>query len=350
MLEKEQFNTILTYVIVIGLFILAFLIIKPIIYSIIFGALLGYIFYPVYLWILPKTKSKNASALSISIGLLILITLISLVIVGSLLKQAVDFSVYLKGVDFKETIKKTLPDFIFTSEASETVMQTIKSSLTAILEKFITKLGDFILNTPALLLHVFIVFSIFFFALRDGEEALEYFKSLTPFKKETQEKFFKHFKDITQSLLVGGIVIGVIQGLVTGAGYFIFAVPNALLLTLLTIIVGIIPLIGPPVVWIPVDIYLFAVGRTGAGVGLLIYGLIVINSVDTVLRPIIVSRKTQINSGIVLIGMIGGLFAFGVLGLLIGPLILAYILLIIEIYKKDRIGQDLIFKKAEPAP
>ena len=345
MLDRDKFNNILIYLLIAGLFILAFLIIKSIISSIIFGVLLAYIFYPIYQWIYKKIKNKNISALIVCIGLLMLIIIATGIILGSLLKQIIEFSVYLKGVNWVNVIKTTLPEFIATSETSATIVKSLKSSLSMILEDFITQLGNLVLNIPAILLQLLIVFLIFFFSLKDGEEAFEYLKSLLPFKKEIQEKFFKQFKDITQSVLVGQIVVGVIQGIVAGIGYFIFGVPNALLLTLLTIIVGVIPIIGPWLVWVPVDVYLFATGMSGAGIGLLIYGLFLINWIDIVIRPMIVSRKTQINSAIVLVGMIGGLFVFGILGLIIGPLILGYILLVIEMYRKDKVGEDLIFKR-----
>ena len=86
----------------------------------------------------------------------------------------------------------------------------------------------------------------------------------------------------------------------------------------------------------------------GAGIGLLIYGLVVISWIDVFIRPLMVSRKTEINSAIVIIGMLGGLFVFGVLGLIIGPLVLAYVLLVIELYRKKTLSEDIIFKKVEP--
>jgi len=116
-------------------------------------------------------------------------------------------------------------------------------------------------------------------------------------------------------------------------------------MTALTMVIGIIPIIGPWLVWIPIDIYLFAVDRAGAGIGLFIYGLFLINWVDTIIRPMIVSRRTRINPAIILIGMIGGLYVFGLLGLIIGPLILAYVMLILELYRKQSFGEDIIFKK-----
>jgi len=136
------------------------------------------------------------------------------------------------------------------------------------------------------------------------------------------------------------------QGLIAGIGYFVLGIPKALLLTIVTMIVGIIPVIGPWLVWIPVDIYLFVQGNTALAIGLLIYGLFVINWVDILLRPQIVASKAEMNSAIALIGTIGGIYAFGVIGILLGPLILAYLILLIEIYR-DKEAESIIIRQEE---
>ncbi len=347
MVEKERFKDLITYILIIGLFILAFMIVKPIIYSIIFGVLLAYIFYPLYRFLYRKTNSKNFSAIVICLSFFVLLVVIIGLILSSLLSQIINFSVYLQQVNFVEVLKESFPEFVSSYDSSTEIVRSMKNSLSTMLDNFTVSIGNFVLNTPTLLLQLLVVFLIFFFSLKDGEDVVEYLKSLAPFDKNLQIKFFNYFKDITNSVLVGQIVVGALQGLIAGIGYFVFGVPNALLITIMTMIIGVIPIIGPWLVWVPVDIYLFAVGKTGAGIGLLIYGLFLINWIDTIVRPMIVSRKTQINQGVVLIGMIGGLFMFGVLGLIIGPLILAYVLLVIELYRKQAFSEDLIFKKDE---
>ena len=346
-MEREGFNQIITYVLIAGLLVLAFLIIKPIIFSIIYGVLLAYIFFPFYSWILKKTRSGNFAAFLICIGLLIIIIILFGVIISSLLKQVIDFSVYLRNIDLNELFNKTLPDFLVSSGASEEIAGTLKTSFSSLLDSFAKSIGNYLVNAPSILLQLLVVFFVLFFALRDGKEAFEYMKSIIPFKKEIQEKFFKHFKEITQSVLIGYIVAGVLQGLVAGIGYFILGVPNAIFLTILTIIASIIPVVGSWLIWVPVDIYLFATGHFWAGIILLIYGTFLISLIDNFIRLIIVSRKTQINQGIVMIGMIGGIFVFGVIGLIIGPLILAYVLLVLELYRKHTLGESIIFKKCE---
>tara|TARA_Y100000310_G_C20637826_1_gene792168 strand:- start:428 stop:1558 length:1131 start_codon:yes stop_codon:yes gene_type:complete len=347
MITEKNFKDIITAVLIVGLFILAVLIIKPVALSIIFGILLAYIFYPIYKWMVKKIKSENLSAFLVCMLLLLIILIPIALILSSLINQAVNVYLSLQNIDLASSLKQSLPS-LFSSEISSNFATTLNDFISKTISFFISKFSGFILNIPVIILQFFIVIFVFFFGLRDGQKAVEYVRGLSPFEKDIAERFFNQFKGITNSVLLGQVVVGIIQGVIAGIGYFIFGVPYALFLTLLTMLVGIIPLIGPWLVWVPVNIYLFLTGRTGAAFGLLIYGLIVISWLDTLIRPVIVSRKTEMNSAIVIIGMIGGLFVFGVLGLILGPLILGYVLLVIEIYKKSK--KSIFFKEVKEEP
>jgi len=178
----------------------------------------------------------------------------------------------------------------------------------------------------------------------------DYFSVIFPFQESYRKKFFARFDQVTYALLYGDFVVGIVQGLIAGIGYFMFGIDKALLFTVLTIFVGIIPVIGPWLVWVPLDIMLFINGNTVAGMQLLIYGLFVINWIDTLLRPIVVAKKGQINEAVALIGAIGGIYAFGIIGFIAGPLILAILILLIEIYKGEKTESIIIKEEPKPQP
>lgn len=345
MLTKINFKDLITIMLVAGIFILAFFVIKPLIIPIIYGLLLAYIFHPVYKFLIKKIKNKNISALIVCFGLLIVLLIISILIFQYLFSQVINFYLSIQKFDFTEIAERLLPKFISSSEISASISGYLNNYLSTLIENFLKIFREFIFDLPIVMLKLGIVIFVFFFSLRDGEKGVEFLKSLSPLKKETEDKFFNHLKDVTNSVLLGQIVIGIIQGLIAGVGYFIFGVDNALLLTSITIITSMIPIIGAWVIWVPVDIYLFAIGKTGAGIGLLIYGILLISTIDNIIRLVIVSKRTKINSVIVLLGMIGGLFVFGFLGLIIGPLALAYVVLIAELYVKNSIKDGLIFNQ-----
>lgn len=344
--DKTQLKGLITYLLIAGIFILAFFIIKPILFSIIYGILLAYILYPVYMLLSKRIKNNTLAASIFCFIIFVILTLFAFIFFQFLFKQLIDFYLNLQKIDLSSILNNLLPQYL-SSDISTRVSTSLNSALSGLIASFLEKMTEILVNIPSILLQLSVVIFVFFFALRDGEKAIEYVKSLAPFKKETQDRFFKQFKDITNSVLIGHVVIGILQGVVAGIGYYIFGVENIAILTLVTIIAAIIPVVGPWAVWVPVDIYLFARGNTGAGIGLLIYGTILVSTLENFLRPMIVSRRTEVNSLIILIGMMGGLLAFGLLGIILGPLILAYVLLVFELYRKHTSSEDLIFKKVE---
>ena len=196
MLNKENVKDLLIYILLLGLILLAILIIKPILGSIVYGILLAYIFYPVYKIILSKLKNENLSAFIVCLGILILIIGIIAIIISTLFKEIISLYLLVQETDLIAIIKETLPPFLASSEISSTLVSAINSSLSNLLSSYLGKMSHFLLNIPTIILQLFVVLLIFFFALKDGIKALEYIKSISPLKKETHEKFFKNLQNI----------------------------------------------------------------------------------------------------------------------------------------------------------
>ncbi len=346
MIDKNNFKDLIIYTLVIGLFILAFFVVKPVSMAIIYGVLLAYITHPIHKFLVKKIKNETVSAFIVCIGLFIIIIAVIAVILGSLFSQAIDLYASLKDQDFATAIANLIPRSLLSPEMSSSLVDNIRSSVSNLILNFLGKFNSFITELPILFLKLAVTIFVFFFSLRDGEKAIAYLKSVSPLKKETEEKFFKKFRDVTNSVLLGQIFVGVVQGTVAGIGFFVFGIPNALLLTLLSVLASIIPMIGPSIIWVPTLIFLLVSGRTETAFIFLIYNLFFTSLIDNIIRPMIVSKRTQINIAIIIIGMIGGILVFGIIGLIIGPLILAYVLLVIEIYKKKE-SESLLFKECE---
>jgi predicted PurR-regulated permease PerM len=347
MADKHKSKDFINYVLVIALFVLAAFVIYPVLYSIIYGIIFAFILYPIYKWVLKKVKNEFLAAIFVCIGVLIIIAGVVALLFGIVFNQIVQFYLNLQKVDLVDLMRRIMPEFLSSSGFSENIISSINTQVTSLVGNYLKSFTNLVSQIPKLIVQIGVAILTFFFALKDGKKAIDYLRSFSPLKKDTEEKFLKQFRDITNSVLIGHIVVGIVQGLVAGIGFFIFGVHNAVLLTFLTALAAIIPIFGAWLIWVPVDIYLFASGKTGAAIGLLLYGLLIVSWIDNLLRILIVSRKTKINTGIIFIGMLGGLLAFGFLGLLIGPLILAYILLIIEVYRKNTTGENSVSKKPD---
>ena len=341
-MDDVYFRKVTTTAILAFLIVLSFFLLRPILLSIIFGIILAVVFIPVYDKIYKITKLKNVSAALICILLLLLIILPIWFLTPILINQS--FKVYLatQQMDFVTPLRNFFPSLFASEEFSAEVGSILYSFVTNVANSLVNSLANIILNFPVIFLQLLVVFFTFFFVLRDKKQLVEYIQSLLPFSKKIEKKLFTSTKGITISVIYGQVIIGIIQGLLIGLGFFIFKVPNALLLTVLATLAGIFPIIGTTIIWLPVVIYLFIAGNALPAIGITIFGVIS-SSIDNFLRPMIVSRKTKLHSSIILVGMIGGIFFLGILGLIIGPLILAYLLIILEIYR-NRKGSGIFIK------
>lgn len=331
-MDNEFFRKIVTVVILAALLLLSFLILRPILLSIIVGLILVVVFAPVYNRLLLILKSKNLTAALIIAFLILLILLPLAFLIPIFIEQSFEVYRASQKLDFVAIMQNIFPSLFASDAFSAEIGSILNSFVTKSANAFVNSLSQLILNFPTFLLHLLIVFSTFFFVLRDKEGLLSYIKSLMPFSEDVENKLFKSSKDITLSVVYGQVVIGVIQGLLVGFGFFIFKVPNALFLTLLASLAGIFPIIGTTIVWLPVVIFLFVAGNNFSAVGVTVFGFIS-SFIDNVVRPILVSKRTRMHPLLMLIGMIGGLFFFGILGFILGPLIIAYVLIVLEIYR-----------------
>ena len=162
-----------------------------------------------------------------------------------------------------------------------------------------------------------------FFFYRDGPRLAHFAKSLVKRLIEERADYYIHLVDGTVRRVVNGVIgTAAAQALVALFGFAVAGVPGALLLAALTFMLSLIPM-GPPLVWGPAVAWLFFQNEYGMAVFLFIWGLLVISSVDNFLKPYLISRGGNLPLVVVLMGVFGGLFAFGFMGLFLGPTLLA---------------------------
>jgi len=335
MQQQEIFKKIAIPAVLGILGILAIATLWPIFTAILAGLILAYIFYPLYKRILLVVKERNTAAIIILLGVFIIILVPLWFLLPIVTKQVFDIYLYLQNLDFSQFISKALPalsDLTISKDIAVSMNKLITSATSSI----VSSASNIIFNLPTILLKLVVVLFVFFFGMRDAKILTGYVSSLSPFSKKTEKEVSKKFNDITSSVIKGYLILGLLQGLLTGIGLIIFGVPGSLILTVVAIFAAIIPILGSWAVWLPASIYLLATGKEAYGIILFLYGALFVSWIDNILRPYIVSRKAKLSSGIVLVGMIGGLIVFGILGLIIGPLILAYLLLILDAYRNNK--------------
>ena len=335
-IREQDINKFLVLGGALILAILAFLIVRPIFTSVITGLLLAYIFLPIYTRVLRYIPQRETAAGLVTF-LIVLIIIIPLWFVAPLIFQEL-FSSFLsfQSFDIRPLLTSVMPTASPQFIAQMTA--TFSGFVSKITSASLNSLVNILLNAPTYILHSLVILFVFFFTIRDSAGLSAFVSGLSPFSKSREKLIVKQFKDITDSMVYGQLVIGTIQGVLAGIGFWLFGIPNAFILTVLAIILGIIPAIGPSLLWIPLTIYVAITHPAYVTILFVLYNAILVSLIDNVLRSYIVSKRADISPVIVIVGVVGGMFVFGILGLVLGPLILAYLITLLKAYKDKELS------------
>ncbi len=216
----------------------------------------------------------------------------------------------------------------------------IEDMITEKLGEFASRLGEWVVGQLAavtrgaaiFLFHFFIMLYAMYFFLKEGGKFLERMVRTIPLADDQREKIVAKFLSVARATIKGTIVIGILQGTLGGIGLAIAGIPNAVFWGAVMAVATLIPAIGTGLVWLPSVVILFATGHSAAAIGLAVWSLAVVGTVDNFLRPKLVGRDTAMPELLVLLSTLGGLGLFGALGFLIGPLVAAIFLTVWEIF------------------
>jgi predicted PurR-regulated permease PerM len=172
-----------------------------------------------------------------------------------------------------------------------------------------------------------------FFLLRDGGRLRDALRRMSPLSDRQEDEILGQLDRTVKGVLLAMAVVPLVQGVVAVVGFWIFGVPSALLWGVAVVLAALIPLVGSPLGWVPAGVYLISSGATWPGVGLLLYGLLFISTIDNLVKPWLLRETAQIHPLLGFLSILGGVLAFGPLGLLVGPVILSLVLSGLRIYE-----------------
>jgi predicted PurR-regulated permease PerM len=187
-------------------------------------------------------------------------------------------------------------------------------------------------TTAAFLLNLFVMLYAMFFFFRDGHKILERIFYYLPLSDEDESRMLTQFASITRATVKGTLVIGVIQGGLGGIAFWVAGIEGAALWGTIMTILSIVPGIGAPLVWVPFVIFLYVNGQYLTATLLLVWCGAVVTTIDNFLRPVLVGRDSAMPDLLILIGTLGGLFLFGPIGFIVGPIVCGLFLTVWDIY------------------
>ena len=187
-------------------------------------------------------------------------------------------------------------------------------------------------GTAGFLLDLFVMLYAMFYFFRDGPRIIEKIFYYMPLSPEDEELLLERLTSVTRATIKGTLVIGIIQGALAGLAFWVAGIDGAAFWGTIMAILSVVPGIGAALIWVPAVIYLFITGQTLSAVLLLAWCAAVVGTIDNILRPTLVGKDAKMPDLLILIGTLGGLFLFGPIGFIVGPIVCGLFLTVWEIY------------------
>jgi predicted PurR-regulated permease PerM len=219
--------------------------------------------------------------------------------------------------------------------SAEQAQSWLVSGTHEVLQRAASMGGGFFLGALGSLFGFAIMLFLLFFFLRDGDVMLARGRRLIPLDEERKERLFRQLSGVTRAIVIGTSVTALMQGILIGIGFTIASLPSPVVFGVLAALLSMLPVGGAAFVWGPAVIWLFFSGRWGYGIFMLAWGIL-LGGLDNVLRPLLISGRARISALAVFIGVLGGIPAFGAIGIIAGPVVLSLALALIEFAEESR--------------
>ena len=323
-------------------------VLQPFYGAVLWAVVVAVIFTPVYRRLLAAMNGRQSLAAAVTVLIIIAIVILPLAMVAtSLAKEATGLVTKIQSGEYNfgsylQQILDALP--AWATGLIERFNLTDFSGLREQLKDGLMKGGQILapqalsigMNTFDFVIRFGIMLYLLFFLLRDGRALAERIREAIPLHGDQKAALFTRFADVLRATVKGGILVAMAQGALGGIAFWFLGIHAALLWGVLMAFLSLIPAIGATLVWLPVAIYFLATGAAWQGIGLILYGVLVIGLVDNVLRPFLVGKETKLPDYVVLISTLGGIEVFGLNGFVIGPLIAAMFMVSWEIFSVSR--------------
>lgn len=344
-----------------GLFALALIlfsrILLPFLMPVLLGGFLVVLFMPVQDFLCQKLKDRRSLCAALSTGIVFLLILAPLAIVGwMVVREVLQFMSQsqdlLEHVDLRHQFIESLPRGLSRYVRVSPEGPEADKALAAILAGSATVLRRVVSAGTELVINMFLMTVSMYYFFIDGRRIVAEVTKLIPLDRRYIEAFSREFKDVAYAIIYGNTLTALIQGMIGLVGLLIARVPHAGVWGAAMVLVALLPMGGTALVWGPIGLVLLATGKTTEGLFLLSWGAFLVGTIDNVIRPKLCSARMTLHPLLVFLSMFGGLAVFGMMGLLVGPLIASLFMAMVRIYRRDFLGlaQEALGVTPSPAP
>jgi len=339
-----KFRTAFVLILVLGISALFLAVIWPFLQALLMAALFAGLCSPLFnaLVRLFRGRRSLASITTLVILFLLIVGPIS-AFLGVVVQQAISISEQAipwvqqhlgaaTAFDTRGWITARVPlaaDFI---PSEEEILNSVGTAAKAAGSYLVSGASAITAGTAGFFLSFFVMLYAMFFFLKDGRSILERIFYYIPLSHDDETRMLDRFVSVTRATVKGTLLIGLIQGALAGLAFYVVGIDGVAFWGTIMVILSVIPGVGAALVWVPAVIYLFLIGQTWPAVGLAAWCAAVVGTIDNVLRPTLVGKDAEMPDLLILVGTLGGLFLFGPIGFIIGPIVCGLFLTAWDIY------------------
>lgn len=327
-----------------GLMALGFMVLREFLPALAWAIIIVYVMWPPYRWL--RRRLKDRAGLSAAVMTAVIAAAIVLVVywLAAMLQDETKTAYQGLMSNFTQGSHQ-LPDFIgripWLGDYLQEWLDRLSADQAAVTKQladwarqWLGEFAAFLGGVGHNVMKLGVILVTVFFCFRDGKEIIAQLQQgLVRFLGKYQQVYLQAAGNTTRAVVYGLVLAALGQGMLAGAGYAVAGVKAPVLFGALTALLALIPM-GATLVWLPTGIALIFMDRPWPGIGLLLWGFLVVSTVDNVIRPLVISGASQVPFPVVLFGVLGGLSAFGMIGLFLGPVILAVLLSVWQAWLK----------------
>ncbi|MBP9789100.1 MAG: AI-2E family transporter [Bacteroidia bacterium] len=295
------------------------------------GAIILYVlFRPLMVRLVEVKKWKKGLAATTILIISFFIIFVPVYFIGSLILPRI-YMIFSSGSLTMDALQKAdnqLQNLIGFQVLTPENLASLQSSATGFITNFLG--ASLNILTDLLLLYLF-----FYYLLVNTGKIEKYLGEIIPFSPDKMDRFSKELEAQTKSNALGIPLLAICQGLFASLGYWIFGIPEPFFWGLMTGFFSLLPMVGSALIWVPAGLYKLSEGSNWQGIAIILYGILVIGMVDNVFRLVFQKKFADIHPLVTILGVIIGLQLFGVPGLIFGPLLIGYFILLLKIFKEE---------------
>lgn len=347
-MDRKLYSTLLAYTVTLLMCYLLFTILAPFLATIVWAGSIGLISYPIYNKLLRRCGSRKTYAACIMIMLVTLALVIPLAgLIFTLARETAQAYQYLESVSsasFSAVMGNFLQHPLIAPWLDKIRLMTESlnldpgGALLPTLKKGVASLLNYstgiVKNFLGFMVKSVLMLIILFFVYRDGAHFMQRFWMVIGIGEKLRLAITETVTRVLGAVMYGILLTCLVQGILGGLGFWVAGLPSPLLFGVLMTICAPIPLVGTALIWLPGALYLLAQGKSISGVLLIVWSLAVVSSIDNIIRPLFISGKAKLPMLVVVLGVLGGLLAFGLTGVVAGPVIVTLFLVFFDVYRE----------------